>query len=229
MYSLSNLAPDDRRHAALQVRRLGSRSYADACALQERAARAVAAGGPDQLLIVGHPSVITLGRGTRAGQLRRSPEALARAGMPVLQTDRGGGATYHGPGQLIGYPIVDLRRSRRGVREFLRNVEAALVAVLRVEDIDAFVRPGLTGVWTAEGKICAIGIAVRRGITRHGFALNVRTDLSHFDHIVPCGLRQPVTSMDVLGWRGRMGSLGPKLAAELDLRLAAASFEGVCS
>ncbi len=229
MYSLSDLAPDDRRHAGLQVRRLGSRSYADACALQERAVRDVVAGGPDQLLIVEHPPVITLGRGTTAGQLRRPPEALARAGVPVVQTDRGGGATYHGPGQLIGYPIVDLRRSRRTVRQFLRDLEAALVAVLRVEDIDAFVRPGLTGVWTAEGKICAIGIAVRRGITRHGFALNVRTDLSHFDHIVPCGLRQPVTSMDVLGWRGRKGSLGPKLAAELDARLSAARYQGVCS
>lgn len=229
MYSLSDLAPDDRQLAILQVRRLGSRSYADACALQARAARAVAAGGPDQLLLVEHPSMITLGRGTTAGQLRDSPEALQRAGVPVLQADRGGGATYHGPGQLIGYPIVDLRRSGKTVREFLRDVEAALVAVLRDENIDAFVRSGLTGVWTAQGKIGAIGIAVRGGITRHGFALNVRTDLRHFDHIVPCGLRQPVTSMQTLGWRGRTGSVGCKLAAELELRLAAARFEGVRS
>ncbi len=201
--------------AALRVRRLGRRAYADACVLQEQAARSVQAGGRDQLLFVQHSPVITLGRGTTADQLLFAPGELSERGISVARTDRGGGATYHGPGQIVGYPIVDLRRRGLGIRRYLRCLEAALTTVLGNEGIACDVRPGLTGVWTDAGKVAAIGVAVRRGITRHGFALNVRPDLDAFDHIVPCGLRLPVTSLHDLGWRGRSGALQSALAAAI--------------
>jgi lipoyl(octanoyl) transferase len=207
----------------LRVRRLGGRSYRDAWALQERAAAAVAAGGVDQLLFVSHPPVVTLGRGTTPDQLLAPPTELAAAGIGVLTTDRGGGATYHGPGQIVGYPLIDLRRRNLTVRSYLRAMEAALVAVLRGEEVAAFTRPGLTGVWTAAGKIAAIGISVRRGVTRHGFALNVDTDLGGFARILPCGLADPVTSMRECGWNGSRAALTAGLAAALERALLGAS------
>jgi lipoate-protein ligase B len=209
--------------ATLRVRRLGGRSCRDAWALQERAAAAVAAGGVDQLLFVSHPPVVTLGRGTTPDQLLAPPTELAAAGIGVLTTDRGGGATYHGPGQIVGYPLIDLRRRSLTVRSYLRAMEAALVAVLRGEGIAAFTRPGLTGVWTAAGKIAAIGISVRGGVTRHGFALNVDTDLGGFARILPCGLADPVTSMRESGWSGSIAALTAGLAAALEKALLGAS------
>ena len=217
--------PGPATPAMLRVRRLGGRSYRDAWVLQERAAADVAAGGADQLLFVSHPPVVTLGRGTTPDQLLAPPAELAAAGIGVLTTDRGGGATYHGPGQIVGYPLIDLRRRNLTVRGYLRALEAALVVVLRGEGVAAFTRQGLTGAWTVAGKIAAIGISVRRGITRHGFALNVETDLGGFARILPCGLAEPVTSMRESGWRGSTAALtaGIVTALEASLRSAPAT------
>ena len=227
MHPDTNSTPGDRTAMPLRVRRLGFRSYADACAVQARVASAVASGGVDELLFVEHPAVITLGRGFTPDQLLATPRQLRGAGISVASTDRGGGATYHGPGQLIGYPIVDLKRRGLGVRAYLRCIESALLDALRARDIDAYVRPGLTGVWTDAGKIAAIGISVRRSVTRHGFALNVAPDLTAFRQIVPCGLPDAVTSMRALGWEGRPGALASEIAARLadHLKFAAASPE----
>ena len=221
MYPDTNPAPGDRAAPPLRVRRLGRRSYADACAVQEIAAASVVSGGADQFLIIEHAAVITLGRGFTADQMLATPDELRSVGISVAPTDRGGGATYHGPGQLIGYPIVDLRRRRLGVRSFLRRIELALLEVVHTRGIEAYSRPGLTGIWTSAGKLAAIGISVRGGVTRHGFALNVAPDLSAFQRIVPCGLSEPVTSMRALGWKGQVGSLGSEIAARLAERLAA--------
>ena len=220
MYPLFDVGLDDRASVPISVRRLGRRSYADACALQERAAGEVAAGAPDRLLFVEHPPVVTLGRGTGPDQLLVSPEALAARGIAVVETDRGGGATYHGPGQVVGYPIVDLRRRGLTVRRYLGALERAVRVVLVGEGMGAFLRPGLTGVWTDAGKVAAIGISVRRGVARHGFALNVDTDLSGFETIVPCGLEQPVVSMRELGWRGRVADLLSALTEALETSFA---------
>lgn len=213
----------DRATGRLVVRRLGRRGFVDARALQERAARAVAAGGADELLFVEHAPVITLGRGTAPGQLLASLEELARVGIAVHEADRGGGATYHGPGQIVGYPIVDLRRRGLGPRRFLRALEGAIAGCLREAGIDAIVRPGLTGVWTPRGKIAAIGIAVRGGVTRHGFALNVAPEPDAFARIVPCGLREPVTSLEAEGWEGDRAGLQHRIADALGDALAASA------
>ncbi len=223
MHPATDLPPGGSTGPRLRVRRLGVCSFNDALALQERSARSVAAGGDDELLYVEHPAVITLGRGTTADQLLASRRQLAGAGSSVVETDRGGGATFHGRGQIVGYPIIGLRRRGIGVRSYLRALEAALIAALRSVGVGAFVRPGLTGVWTASGKLAAIGIAVRRGITRHGFALNVETDLEAFANIVPCGLHEPVTSLRKLGWEGDVAALARRLAAELEALLEHAS------
>jgi lipoyl(octanoyl) transferase len=215
MHPATYPGPCDRRAGALRVRRYGRCSYADGLALQQRAARAVAAGGADELLFVEHAPVITLGRGTTPDQLRATPGELAAAGIALHATDRGGGATYHGPGQIVGYPIVDLRRRGTGVRDYLRALEAALVTALRGAGVDARLRPGLTGVWAPGGKLAAIGVAVRRGITRHGFALNVTTDLAAFERIFPCGLDEPVTSLARLGVGVDAGLLRQRLAGAL--------------
>ena len=222
MYPANDHTPGGSSVMGLRLRRLGRRSYADAYALQESAARVVAGGGPDELLLVEHNAVITLGRGTTPEQLLETRQSLAAAGISVVRTDRGGGATYHGPGQLVGYPIIDLRRRQLGVRSYLRSLERALINSVRALGLEAFARPGLTGVWTAGGKVAAIGIAVRRGITRHGFALNVESDLDAFRRIVPCGLRQPVTCLRDLGWTGRREELGAGVAAALRQALGAA-------
>jgi len=201
---------------ALRVRRLGRQSYADAYALQTAAAAAVAAGGTDELLLLEHPPVVTVGRAGGEGQLRVSAAELGRRGAALVDTDRGGGASYHGPGQIVGYPIVDLRRRRLSPRAFLRVLEVAVAGALIDEGLHVFLRPGLTGVWTPGGKVASIGIAVRRGVARHGFALNVDVDLEMFDLIVPCGLDEPVTSMRALGWRGQRCDLMQGLARRLD-------------
>lgn len=223
MHPATDLGPGDSPAGTLVVRRLGRRSYDDGVALQARAARRVAAGGADELLYVDHPPIITLGRGTTAGQLRVGPAQLAAAGITLHQSERGGGATYHGPGQLIGYPIVDLRRRGLGVRAYLRALEGALVAALHDAGVAAHLRPGLTGVWTPGGKLAAIGVAVRRGITRHGFAINDVVDPTAFDPIVPCGLHEPVTSLARLGSTGQTAWLQQRIASRLRSVLDAAS------
>ncbi|MBI1723868.1 MAG: lipoyl(octanoyl) transferase LipB, partial [Gemmatimonadetes bacterium] len=142
----------------------------------------------DALLLLEHPPVVTLGRGTRQSSLPIDPDALRRRGIDVFEIERGGDVTYHGPGQLVGYPIFDLTKHRQDLHWFLRQLEEALIVALRALGILGERHAGHTGVWTSGRKIASIGIHVRQWVTWHGFALNVTTDLSAFDLIVPCGI-----------------------------------------
>jgi lipoyl(octanoyl) transferase len=186
--------------AVCKLRDLGRTGYLDALELQRQMVERRKRGEiPDQLLIVEHPHVITMGRNGHDNNVLASPELLARAGVEFHHTDRGGDVTYHGPGQIVGYPIFDLREWKRDVVAYLRGVEEALIGSLAEFGIAAGRVEGATGVWTEHGKIAAIGIHVSRWVTSHGFALNVDTDLNYFRYIVPCGLTRPVTSMRALG------------------------------
>ena len=185
---------------------LGPLDYAAACELQQQLAERRKRGEiPDQLLLLEHPHVITLGRHGRPEHLLGGEEHLRRAGVSFHPTDRGGDITYHGPGQLVGYPILDLREWKRDVTAYLRALEQALMGALAVFGIGAGRESGLTGVWvptpSGPAKIAALGVHLSRWVTSHGFALNITTDLSYFQYIVPCGLMgKPVTSMEkVLG------------------------------
>lgn len=173
----------------LEVRDLGRIAYSESLALQrDLVQKRKAAQIPDQLLIVEHPHVITLGRNGNMSNLLASEEILGRAGIEFHPTDRGGDITYHGPGQLVGYPIIDLKRHRRDLHWYLRRVEEALIRALEAFGIVAERSPGYTGVWTLGRKIASIGVHARDWVTWHGFALNVNTDLGYFDLIVPCGI-----------------------------------------
>ncbi len=177
----------------LAVAELGRVPYGDALALQRRLADDRIAGTlpHDTLLLLEHPPVITLGRGTRDSSLPIPVDALRRRGIEVHEIERGGDVTYHGPGQLVGYPIFDLQQHRQDLHWYLRQIEEALIVALGPFGIAATRNPPHTGVWTQppEGrKIASIGIHVRQWVTWHGFALNVTTDLSAFELIVPCGI-----------------------------------------
>jgi lipoyl(octanoyl) transferase len=190
----------DRPRAVFALRDLGRLGYAGAFAIQQDFVEQRKRGEiPDQLLIVEHPHVITMGRNGREENLLAAPEVLARAGIGFHHTDRGGDVTYHGPGQIVGYPIVDLREWKRDVVAYVRALEQVLIDSLREFGIESGREAGATGVWTAQGKIAAIGVHISRWVTSHGFALNVDTDLEFFRYIVPCGLTKPVTSMRALG------------------------------
>ncbi len=187
--------------------------YGAALGLQRRLVEARKAGAvPDQLLLVEHPHVITLGRNGHLENLLASQQVLERAGIAFYPTDRGGDITYHGPGQLVGYPILDLREWRRDVGAYVRSLEQALIDMLADYAIAAGRIPRLTGVWVGERKIAAIGVHLSRWVTSHGFALNVDTDLSYFQYIVPCGLSRPVASMAQLGARAGVAEVGRALA-----------------
>ncbi|MGD8237510.1 MAG: lipoyl(octanoyl) transferase LipB [Armatimonadota bacterium] len=175
----------------------GTMSYESGARLQEALADARRAGDtPDVLVLLEHPPVVTIGRGGGDGGLLVSREELVARGIEVHECSRGGKVTYHGPGQLVGYPVLDLSHDGRDLNAYLRNLEGSLIAALGGFGIAALRRPGLTGVWTEAGKIAAIGIAVRHWITSHGFALNVSCDLAPFGLIDPCGLQESgVTSM----------------------------------
>jgi len=188
--------------AACELRDLGSMRYADAFALQQQFVERRKRGEiPDQLLIVEHPHVVTMGRTAHDENLLCAPELLDRAGIEFHRTDRGGDVTYHGPGQIVGYPIFDLREWKRDVMAYVRALEQVLIDALAEFGIPAGREAGATGVWTEPGKIAAIGVHISRWVTSHGFALNQDTDLSYFRYIVPCGLTKPVTSMQALGCR----------------------------
>lgn len=176
--------------AELAVVGLGRMAYGEALELQRSLARQRIEGalGRDLLLLVEHPPVITLGRGSRAEHLPTPPECLQARGVELFEIERGGDVTFHGPGQLVGYPILDLTGHRRDLHWFLRQLEEVLMVTLRELGVPAERSPGLTGVWTAGRKIASIGIHVKQWVTWHGFALNVSTDLSYFDLIVPCGI-----------------------------------------
>jgi lipoate-protein ligase B len=183
-----------------ELRELGRIEYGEAWAFQRMLVERRAAGDiPDQLLIVEHPHTITLGRNGRMEHLLADVETLRRAGVSFHATDRGGDITYHGPGQMVGYPIVDLREWKRDVVAYVRALEEAIIGALGELGVGAVRVPGLTGAWVEGKKVAAIGVHIRRWITSHGWALNVSTDLSYFRHIVPCGLAQPVTSLRELG------------------------------
>jgi lipoyl(octanoyl) transferase len=199
-------------HSCL-VRQLGRIGYAEALALQERLAIDRKQGLiPDQLLLLEHPHVITMGRNGHPENLLADGDILARAGIGFFPTDRGGDVTYHGPGQLVGYPILDLRDWKRDVGAYVRAVEETIIATLAEYGIAAGRIPKLTGVWVGERKIAAIGVHLSRWVTSHGFALNVSTDLSYFQYIVPCGLTKPVTSMAALGIRASLDQVAARLA-----------------
>jgi len=168
----------------LEVAAPGRVDYARAVAWQEALVARCLAGGPDALLLLEHPPVYTLGRGADPAHLGLATET----GVPIVRTHRGGQVTYHGPGQLVGYPILDLRRRRPDVRWYLRTLEDLLVAALGDLGIVAERRAGLTGVWVGPRKIASIGVALRRWVSWHGFAVNVGRDLGGFDAITPCGI-----------------------------------------
>jgi lipoyl(octanoyl) transferase len=195
------------------VRLLGRIEYGKALELQQRLVEERKQGlGSDHLLLLEHPHVITLGRNGRMENLLASNEVLERSGISFFPTDRGGDVTYHGPGQLVGYPILDLREWKRDVGAYVRGVEQAIIDTVGEYGIEAGRIPKLTGVWVGDRKIAAIGVHISRWVTSHGFALNVSTDLSYFQYIVPCGLTKPVTSMAQLGVRASLEEVGERLA-----------------
>ncbi len=176
--------------ARLELMELGRRPYAEVLELQRSLCRQRMAGerSHDVLLLVEHDPVVTLGRGTRASSLPLAPAELERRGLAVAEVERGGDVTYHGPGQLVGYPILDLREHRQDLHWYLRQLEAALIGALGVLGVPAERLPGLTGVWTSGRKIASLGIHVKQWVTFHGFALNVSTNLRAFELMVPCGI-----------------------------------------
>ncbi|MEP6493995.1 MAG: lipoyl(octanoyl) transferase LipB [bacterium] len=183
----------------LWVERLGVMPYAQALELQRQVARARIAGtiSEDVLLLVEHPPVVTLGRSSKERNLLASPEVLAARGVELFEVERGGDVTFHGPGQLVGYPIIDLKRHRQDLHWYLRQVEQALIVALGDVGIAGERSVGYTGVWTQGRKIASIGVHARDWVTWHGFALNVSTDLSYFQLMVPCGIQSvTMTSVD---------------------------------
>ena len=168
---------------------LGVVPYAHALDLQQRLHAEVAAGDrPDTLILLEHPHVYTLGRRGIVDDILASDDELKRLGIEVYHTDRGGEVTYHGPGQLVGYPIMNLRRWGGGPLKYVRSLESTIIAALSEFDIQSQSEGHPTGVWVEDRKIAAIGVKVGRRVTTHGFAINVSADLSYFDRIVPCGM-----------------------------------------
>ncbi len=169
---------------------IGRVGYAEATALQESICAELRAGtGDEAFLLLEHPPVYTLGRNARRGDLLADPETLTARGIEVHETDRGGQATYHGPGQLVGYPVLDLNPDRRDVRRYVRDLQQLLIRTLADFGVRAEARPQPEiGLWVGERKIASFGVHLSRWLTTHGFALNVATDLSYFAGIVPCGL-----------------------------------------
>jgi lipoyl(octanoyl) transferase len=180
---------------------LGTVAYADAARLQERLVAARRRGeNPDMLLLLEHPSTITLGRGADPRHVLLDRDALRRRGIELHECGRGGDVTWHGPGQLVGYPIVGLDGAERDAHRYLRTLESALIAAVARWGVAAERASGRTGIWVGQEKLAAIGVRLHTGwITSHGFALNVAPDLSGFDAIVPCGIRdRGVTSLERL-------------------------------
>jgi lipoyl(octanoyl) transferase len=184
----------------LLVQRLGRVEYGAALVLQQETERAAQSGvQPDTLLLLEHPHVVTIGRRGNNDGLLMPRESLDARGVSVFETNRGGKITYHGLGQIVGYPIINLSPDREDVHRYVRDLEEVLIRTMADFGIEAFRIKGLTGVHTTRGKVAAIGVHIARWVTTHGFALNVNTDLSFFDLIVACE-GEPVTSMkDLLG------------------------------
>jgi lipoyl(octanoyl) transferase len=182
------MRPEGNRE--LWIERLGVMAYARALDFQRDVAKGRISGNipEDVLLLVEHPPVVTLGRSAKEKHLLASPASLAARGVELHEVERGGDVTFHGPGQLVGYPIIDLTRHRQDLHWYLRQVEEGLIRALGELGIAAERNVGYTGVWTQGRKIASIGVHARDWVTWHGFALNVSTDLSYFDLMVPCGI-----------------------------------------
>jgi len=182
----------------LAVRRLGRISYEQGLSIQKETATGVKTGSqPDTLLLLEHPHTLTIGRRGDNSSVLLSKDELEQRGVELFETNRGGKVTYHGLGQVVGYPIINLSPHREDVHRYVRDLEEVLLRTMRDFDIEAFRIEGLTGVHTKQGKVAAIGVHIARWVTTHGFALNVNTDLSYFDLIIACE-GEPVTSMDQL-------------------------------
>ena len=194
------------------ARDLGRVRWAEAYALQQelseqRKRREI----PDQLLLVEHPHVVTMGRNGHMENVIAGEDVLARAGIDFHHTNRGGDVTYHGPGQLVGYPILDLNDWQRDVHAYVRAVEEVIIRTVGAFGLTGERVAGATGVWVSGAKVCAIGVHISRWVTSHGFALNVETDLQYFQYIIPCGLTLPVTSMRALGVAAGLDEVKPVL------------------
>jgi lipoyl(octanoyl) transferase len=204
----------------LQIRRLGEVPYAEALSLQERLVTRRREGRiSDQLLLLEHPPVITLGSSSDARHVLLSEDERRSRGIELHLVGRGGDVTYHGPGQLVGYPILDLKPDRRDVHRYLRDLEEVLIHTLSALGVPGEREAGSTGVWAGGGKVAAIGVRVSSGwITSHGFALNVNPDLSHFSFIVPCGIHdRPVGSLaGVLGRELSIAEVIPDLVRSFE-------------
>jgi lipoyl(octanoyl) transferase len=211
--------------AHLEVHDLGTVPYAEALAVQaDLVGRRRAGEIGDRLLLLEHPHVITLGTGADEEHILATEADRRLLGIELHETGRGGDVTYHGPGQLVGYPILALPGARRDLHRYVRDLESVLIAALATYGIDARREDGLTGVWTDAGKIAAIGVRVSSGwITSHGFALNVAPRLDYFGAIVPCGIRgRTVTSMEaILGEAPDMGEVQGRVAEAFAAEFAA--------
>lgn len=186
------------QNRALEVRRLGRLAYSDALIAQkELESEVIARRESDYLLLLEHPHTFTIGRRSKENGVLATAQILKNIGAEVFETDRGGKVTYHGLGQVVGYPIISLSPDREDVHKYVRDIEEVLIRTMADYGINAFRIEGLTGVHTIEGKIAAIGIHIKRWVTTHGFALNVNTDLSYFNWIIACE-GEPVTSMERL-------------------------------
>jgi lipoyl(octanoyl) transferase len=186
------------RERQLELRRLGRVAYSDALELQKKLeAEVIANRANDYLLLLEHPHTFTIGRRSKENGVLATAEMLKTLGVEVHETDRGGKVTYHGIGQIVGYPIISLSPDREDVHKYVRDLEEVLIRTMADFGIEAFRIAGLTGVHTTEGKIAAIGVHLKRWVTTHGFALNINTDLSYYNWIIACE-GEPVTSMDKL-------------------------------
>jgi lipoyl(octanoyl) transferase len=201
----------------LQVRRLGLVEYEDGLTAQRLVLEARAAGlVPDTLLLLEHPRVVTLGRGAKPHNVLWTADELRARGFELFETDRGGDVTYHGPGQLVGYPLLDLKPDRKDVRKYVASVEEVLIRTAADFGVRAERVPGRIGIWTPAGKLAAIGVHLSRWLTSHGFAFNVATDLRDFAAIVPCGIEDAsVASLGML-----LGDRAPAFA-QVEERAAA--------
>jgi lipoyl(octanoyl) transferase len=201
---------------------LGTMSYGAALELQRGVARSRISGAipHDVLLVVEHPPVVTLGRSSKQQHLLATPALLAARGVELFEVERGGDVTFHGPGQLVGYPIVDLKRHKLDLHWYLRQVEEALIRAVAPLGIAGERSAGQTGVWTRGRKLASIGVHARDWVTWHGFALNVTTDLSYFDLMVPCGIAQ-VQMTSIEREVGRSATLGARTREQVESAFAA--------
>ena len=201
----------DKRN--LLIRRLGRIDYESGLVVQKETAAAVKGGTqPDTLLLLEHPHTLTIGRRGNSAAVFVSEDQLSLRGVKLFETNRGGKVTYHGLGQIVGYPIINLSPGREDVHRYVRDLEEVLLQTLSDFGIEAFRIEGLTGVHTTRGKVAAIGVHIARWITTHGFALNVNTDLSYYNLILPCE-GEPVTSMsELLGHDADMSEVEDRLA-----------------